>query len=495
MTNKDFLSQFSGDNKKPDSFKEEERVKITKEKKPVNVKLIVIILAIVLLIVGLVLFFILRPTIEVRDFVGTNVSEVKAWIKQNDIESQGVIFREEYSFDYDESYITYQSISPEKKIRKNTKMDFTISLGADPEEPIAVPDIETMYKDELQAWIKDNKLSKTKIMTAYSDEKEVDEVISYEFKGGADVDNFKRSSQLTITVSKGPQPAGTVTVNDFVKQNYAVVETWGKTNKIEIVKNEAYSDTIEKDLVISQSVEAKKTMKEGETLTVVVSLGKAVYAKNFVGTDTSELDHWASKNGIYLIKKEIYNSYPEGYVISQSIPEGKIVKDEMSVEVSLGNPKLPKALQSMSYDELKQWVNEVNEKGANINRKSKKETNSDDIPVRGVIDINGYTNITEIECGATIQANVSKGKNIWLELSYTDNTGTYTWEDAKNAEEDYARKICELSGINYTVVYEKSSDITEHYVISIKRPDGNDIAGGAYISESEQVVVKISIGQ
>ena len=149
MSNKDFLSQFSDENKKPDSFKEEERVKVTKERKPVNVKLLVIILAIILAIAGIVLFFLLRPTIEVKDFVGSNASDVKAWIKQNDIETQGVIFKEEYNFDYDEGYIIYQSIEPNKKIRKNAKMDFTVSLGADPDELIKVPDIESMYKEEL----------------------------------------------------------------------------------------------------------------------------------------------------------------------------------------------------------------------------------------------------------------------------------------------------------------------------------------------------------
>ena len=40
MSEKDFLEQFSSNNK-PDSFKEEERVKVTKEKKPLNVKLLI----------------------------------------------------------------------------------------------------------------------------------------------------------------------------------------------------------------------------------------------------------------------------------------------------------------------------------------------------------------------------------------------------------------------------------------------------------------------
>ena len=42
MDNKDFLDQFSN-NGKPDSFKEEERVPVTKERKPLNIKLLLLI--------------------------------------------------------------------------------------------------------------------------------------------------------------------------------------------------------------------------------------------------------------------------------------------------------------------------------------------------------------------------------------------------------------------------------------------------------------------
>ena len=498
MTDKDFLSQFSGENNKPASFKEEERVKVTKEKKPVNVKLIVIILAIVLLVVGLVLFFMLRPTIEVKDFVGSNASEAKAWIKQNDIETQGIIFKEEYNFDYDEGYVISQSIEAGKKVRKNVKMDFVVSSGADPDELISVPDIENMYKDEIQAWIKDNKLTKTKVMSSYSSDVEDGAVISYEFKG-VDADNFTRSSTLNISVSKGPQPAGTITVEDFTKQDYSVVEAWGKKNNIEIYKSERYDEKVAKDLVISQSVEPKKTIKEGETLTVVVSKGKAVYAKNFVGSDVSELDHWASKNGVYVVKEEIYNGYKAGTVISQSIAENNIVTDEIKVEVSLGNPVLPKALSGMAYSELKEWVNEVNEKGADITRQSSKKENSDDVPVGYVIDINGYTNVKEIECGSTIQATVSLGKNIWVKDTYDDDGDSYSWStalaDSSIGTEEYARKLCDLSGLTYEVVYKNSNDKPAHSVVSFTRNGtGLDVAGGYYVSESETIVVTISIG-
>lgn len=333
MTNKDFLSQFSGDNKKPESFKEEERKKITKEKKPINVKLIVIIMAAVLAIAGVVLFFVLRPTIEVKDFVGSNVSEVKAWIKQNEIETQGVVFREEYNFDYDEGYITYQSLEAYKKIRKNAKMDFTVSLGADPDELIQVPDIESMYKDELQNWVKQNKLTKTKIVSSFSDDVEEGAVISYEFKG-ADAETFTRSSTLNITVSKGPQPAGNVQVNNFVGQDYSAVESWGKQNNITIEKVGSYSDTAVLNSVISQSIEPKKNIKEGETLTVVVSLGKGIKIPDFSSMSVTQIDKWLKDNENYCDTDYKYST-SNSYVLSQSVASGKYIGEDNKVLLTI----------------------------------------------------------------------------------------------------------------------------------------------------------------
>lgn len=490
MTNKDFLSQFTGDDNKPASFKEEERVKITKDKKPFNVKLIVIILAIVLAIVGLILFFVLRPTIEVKDFVGSNASEAKAWIKQNDIETQGIIFKEEYSFDYDEDYIISQSIEAGKKVRKNVKMDFIVSKGADPDELVSVPDIESMYKDEIQAWIKENKLTKTKVMSVYNDEVEDGAVVSYEFKG-VDADSFTRSSILNITVSKGPQPAGTVTVEDFVKQDYSVVEAWGKKNKVEIYKSERYDDKIAKDLVISQSIEAKKTIKEGETLTVVVSKGKAVYAKSFAGMSYEDASKWASKNSVTMYAKYQYSNDIKDMVIAQSVEEGSIIADDITLTVSLGNPVLPKDVNSMTNDDLKQWINEVNQKGADISTGSKDWNNSDDVPTGYLISLGGYT--SEVECGATLNRVISLGKNIWLQ---DDTEDSLLWANVASYDEDQIRTLCEYNKVNYVVVYTSDTAIDAHKVVSVLRNNNKDIVeANTYISESELITVTISTKQ
>ena len=487
MTNKDFLSQFSGENNKPASFKEEERIKVTKEKKPVNVKLIVIILLIVLAIAGIVLFFLLRPTIEVKEFVGSNISDVKAWIKQNDIETKGVIFKEEYNFDYDEGYITYQSIESGKKIRKNAKMDFVVSLGADPDEIISVPDIASMYKEELQQWAKDNKLTKTKIMTAYSEEKEIGEVISYEIKG-ADEDSFTRSTTLNITVSKGPQPVGTVVVGDFVGKHYSEAESWGKSNKITINKTNSYSDKVEKDLIISQSIDAKKEIKEGETLTIVVSKGKAIYAANFIGMNETEVAKWEAKNtSVY--REYSYSNSNKGIVVGQSVAEGAIVTGDITITVSLGKPDLSGAI---TLSGLKQLISDYNQDGAGLGIGNVTEENSDDVPVGNLITTYGEVNV-----GTKINPVVSKGKNIWLvdKPGEGENPGL-SWSevitDIGRYDEDQIRELCEYNKVNYEVKYESSYTVNPHYVISVTRANNNPVKKDTYISESEIITVVIS---
>ena len=174
--NKDFLEQFSSKGK-PDSFREEERVPVTKDRKPLNKKvLIVIILFLLALLAGLYFLF-LAPKIEMPDFLGRTKNDVAAWVKQQEIEPSGIIFEEVYDFDTEEGTILSQSVEAGKKVKENVKLNFTVSLGADPDESIRVPDVGSMSKEEIQNWIAANKLQKTKISTSYNEEVEENQVI------------------------------------------------------------------------------------------------------------------------------------------------------------------------------------------------------------------------------------------------------------------------------------------------------------------------------
>ena len=306
MSEKDFLSQFSSDGKKPDSFKEEERVKVEKPKKEINPKGIIIAAVIVIAVGVLSYFLFFAPKIEMPDFVGQTKDDVASWVKQQGITTSGIVFKEEYNFDTDANVILDQDVKAGKKVKKDVKITFTISLGADPDEKVTIPDLKNMTKSEIESWISTNKLTKAKITTSYNDTYDKDAVISYEVKG-VDEEDFTRSSTLNISISKGPQPAGTVTVTDFVGKTYEEIETWAKTNKVTLNKVEAYSDKVDSGKIISQSVKANDTMKTTDTLTVTVSKGKGIKVPDLTSMSKEQVEKWADKNNVNLTTDEMYS--------------------------------------------------------------------------------------------------------------------------------------------------------------------------------------------
>ena len=370
MSEKDFLSQFSSDGKKPDSFKEEERIPVNKPKKEFNPKILIIgSIILVVLFIGIYFLF-LAPKIEMPNFVGQTKNDVASWVKQQEITTSGIIFKEEYNFDNDEDVILSQSVDAGKKVKKDVKITFTISLGADPSEKISFPDIKSMTKSEIESWIKTNKLTKTKITTSYNDSVEKDAVISYELKG-VDETDFTRSSTLNISVSKGSQPAGTVTVSDFKGKSYSEVESWAKTNKITLSKVESYSDSVESGMVISQSIDANKTMKQGDTLTITVSKGKGVKIPDFNTMNEEEIKSWASKNNINATITSKYSN-SDDKILSSNVSKGSIVSSSDDVQIVLNAGKCfyadDEGLTALlkpgaSQNKLEDWCNQKRSKG------------------------------------------------------------------------------------------------------------------------------------
>ena len=371
MSEKDFLSQFSSDGKKPDSYKEEVRVKVEKPKKQIDPK-VFIITGVVVVVLGVLSYFLFfAPKIEMPNFLGQTKNDVAAWVKQQGITTSGIVFKDEYNFDNDEDVILGQSIEAGKKIKNDAKITFTISKGADPDEKVSVPDIKNMTKSEIESWIKENKLTKAKITTTYNETVEKDKVISYEVKGVDEAD-FTRSSTMNISVSKGPQPAGTVTITDFKDKHYAEVESWAKTNKINLEKVEVYNDKVESGKVISQSVAANKTMKQNETLTITVSKGKGVKVPDIYKMNEEEIKTWASTNGIIALNISSKYSNEDGKVLSSNVKPGQTISGSDDVQITLNAGKyfyadvegLNKVLTAGAYaNRLEDWCNEKRSKG------------------------------------------------------------------------------------------------------------------------------------
>ncbi len=363
---------FEENEKKPDSFHTETFTRIEKKKININPKMLGILGVLSILIAIAVYFIFFAPKIEMQDFVGKKIDEFTSWAGQYEINKNGVATNREYSFEYDKDVIISQSISPGTKINKDAKITLVLSDGPDPDEAITFPDIKNMTNDEIQTWISENKLLKTKVTTAYSSSVPENNVISFDLKS-VNENNFTRGTNLSIVVSKGEAPAGQVTVENYVGKNFEEMKTWAAGKKINLEKTESYSDTVASGSVISQSVESGKAIKEGDTITVVVSKGKAVKIPNFIGYTTSMLEAWTANkdNNVVVVKKEVYSNEPYGNVIAQSLPANTSVDQGSVLELTI-SLYLP-VLQTNSmnwygkdYQELIAWVDNANYKGANI---------------------------------------------------------------------------------------------------------------------------------
>lgn len=365
---------YGGLNGMPASYGEEQVVRVNTPKKQVPVIAWILLAIAVAGISFAIYWFKFAPHITLPDFRGKNISEVSTWAKQNKIESSAIATSEPvYSMEYEKGVVVEQSVAGGKKVKKDTPITFTVSNGPDPDEKIAfLTDIKSMTSGEIQSWISENKLLKAKVVTQYSDTVESGNVISYEVKNGSE-EEFTRGTTLNVICSKGPAPAGQVTVDNFVGKMYADVESWANTKKIKLNKTEAFSDQVDKDKVISMDKKQGETLKEGDTLSVVVSKGKGVKIPNLVGYTKEQLEAWRADadNNVSIVEKTIYNAAPAGSVIEQSLKAGSVVEAGEVLELTISN-YLP-ILQTNSrkwygadYLELKAEVDKWNAQGARI---------------------------------------------------------------------------------------------------------------------------------
>ncbi len=93
-----------------------------------------------------------------------------------------------------------------------------------------------------------------------------------------------------------------VTVVDFSTMNQTDIQGWADENKVSCKFSDDYSDTIAKGSVVSQSKKAGDTITEGDTIKVVISLGKkpsVEYTNALRKAETYSKTMHMSKRGIY----------------------------------------------------------------------------------------------------------------------------------------------------------------------------------------------------
>jgi beta-lactam-binding protein with PASTA domain len=451
---KSYLDTMS-EQKKPESFSQEKFVTVPDKSK--TRKIIVLIVIAVVLLGGFFAIYRMMNTVKVPNLVNMTLDEANVWATQNRII---LATRSVYNFDVGSGYVIFQETKAGNTIQKNSTLTIEVSLGANPDEKIAWPDIKSMTLTEIETWINTNKLTGVNISTANSDVVAADHVISYTMTDETEA-NFTRKSRASIVVSIGPATqSDTVVVSDFSSMKAGEVLQWGKDNGVTITLTEAFDDYVASGSVISQSVKANTEILKTETITVVISKGKPITVPDFSTMTQEDANSWAKPNNVTLIIKSLYSSdQSQGSLISQDIAAGTHIQtgDEIKMTYSLGQIEVASYVGRTKLD-IVNWQNEVNAKGGNITltfSKAYGDKGTADKIIRQSIK-NDFVNP-----GSKITVVISLG----MKLLTPDFSGK---------SENECKAIAQSTGITVLFNYKHSDTIVIGYVIS-QNPAANSV--------------------
>jgi len=177
---------------------------------------------------------------------------------------------EEYSADYAKDLVIRQDPESDTELEEGKTLTLVVSKGTRTEDKVSVPEVvgkrESSAKSELEA-----AGLKVSVKTKYSTDVAKGKVI-YQSPGSGN--QVTKNSTVVITVSQGEKPETMVRVPNlrYFTESGARSELKNSNLVLGSVLTE-YSDSVEKGLVIRQTVSSGSKVKEGTAVGIYVSLG------------------------------------------------------------------------------------------------------------------------------------------------------------------------------------------------------------------------------
>lgn len=209
-------------------------------------------------------------SVKVVNFVNQKKSDVEKWRKDNDIDASQIIYKYEYSEEKDKNVVLKQSLKAGESMNKDNDLKITLSNGADPSVTFELPDFTGKKEDEIKQWFKDKKFSN--VVYKYEKNPDIEENTFISMNPAASI-TVKRSDTVTVTIC-APLEGAEVSMIDMSSMSKDEINAWAEENKITIIYDEAYSDSIDSGKVITTSVDANTIIHQGDTVTVTLSKGK-----------------------------------------------------------------------------------------------------------------------------------------------------------------------------------------------------------------------------
>lgn len=282
-------------------------------------------------------------------------------------------------------------------------------------------------------------------------------IISQDIKEGTPVKGIKT---LTVTVSNGIDPNKTAEVTNMVGWDLDEVIKFIDDNKLtNVTINFEFSNTVEKDKIISQNV--IREIRRNEPVTLVSSLGKessfpTIILDNIVGLDTFHALVYLGRNNLKYSIIYTYSEDQEGIILNQSLKKGTVIardeNKEIVITIAKANEITVPDLTKMSKDEITEWA-------TNNRIKIDYTEEYDDTIKEGKVISASYSKGSNIQIGTLINVVISKGQIKMIE--FTDIDSFRKWADEME--------------INYIVEYEYSDTVDQGKLISSSHSKGETV--------------------
>ena len=273
-------------------------------------------------------------------------------------------------------------------------------------EMVKVPDVTGKTYEEAQKELNKYDLGIHK-STAPSDTVAKGKIISQD---PADGKKVKKHTTVNVVISSGEE-AKTTTIPNVVGMSEADAEKALQAKNLVVKKGDpVYSDNVEQGEVVSVSPSEGAEVKEGTTVTLVISKGnQPATVPKLTGKSQSDAEAALSQAGLSGNATEDYSdTVEEGVIISQDTDAGKEVSKGTTIGyvVSKGPKMTVVTVPDLSYKDKN--TAEKLLKQAGLTPEYIGEDYSDEYP-KGQVFYQSVSSGTQVEKGTTVKYMVSKG--------------------------------------------------------------------------------------
>ena len=288
--------------------------------------------------------------VHVPGFANLFFEEADAKAKENDL----ILQQDELVYDdvVERDKILAQNPDPGIVIEKNSTINLSISGG---KQYFIMPDIVGLEKGNAKETILEDSESMANLEPAKtyigdisyeyeaSEEVSINTVMKQEIQKGEKVDY---DQDIVLTISSGSaekQEENLLIVDkDVTGMNYKAAVAYFKEKGIQTTIVKENSEKVKKDQVISQSVTKGERVLSVDSVELVVSKGpKTVAVPNLQLKSKEEATKLLKKVGLKYSFTEEYSSVAKGKVCAQSVAEGKKVKMNTKVEITISKGPAP----------------------------------------------------------------------------------------------------------------------------------------------------------